>query len=317
MINLRSIDHCRLLFLLVKLDFMDILDYTIHSNQKDRSLTPPEVSVVVGFYNHSRFFDLQMASLEMQSFKNFEVLICDDGSRPEVVDHIRAYMKATSLRMQHLWHKDDGWRKVEMLNKAIINARSPYIITVDQDCILHPEFVREHFTNREAGAALSGRRAELTLWLSNLLNVAKIKNGFLQKNYWWMFFFMIFQKNNQWARGLYFQSAFLRKWINRKSRGIVGCNVSFFKSDLESLNGFDMSFKESCGAEDSDLDIRLRNRGVRIKSVCNVAVQYHLWHPIRKVGGPLPEIFARHAREKIVKTDCGLDLIPKVVVVEL
>ena len=300
---------------------MDILDYEIYTNKNgylaahpgfETKMSVPKLSVVVAFYNSTRFFDIQMASLETQTFKNFEVIICDDGSRPEVVAHVRDYMKKNRLLMHHYWQKDDGWRKVEMLNKAIVNCTTDYLLMVDQDCVLHPEFVREHYEAKAPNVALAGRRVELTPWLSSFITTERIRSGFLQWNYWWMIFFLMLQKNSQWRRAIYIKNKFLRRKLNRKTRSILGCNVSYNKADLEKINGIDMSFIESCGAEDSDIDIRLRNAGVEIRSLCNVAVQYHLYHTIRKVDGDLPEVFARHRREGTVKTAKGLDLIKPV-----
>ncbi len=302
--------------ILYKFGIMEILDYEVYTNKNGYlAANPgfaPKMSIVVAFYNSVRFFDIQMASLECQTFKNFEVVICDDGSRPEVVAHVRSYMKKHRLLMHHFWHKDDGWRKVEMLNKAIANCTTDYLLMVDQDCVLHPEFVGEHFAAKAPNTALAGRRVELTPWLSNFITPERVRSGYLKWNYGWMIFFLFFQKNSQWRRAIYIKNKFLRRKLNQKSRSILGCNVSYNKADLEKINGVDMSFSESCGAEDSDIDIRLRNAGVEIRSLCYVAVQYHLYHTIRKVDGDLPEVFARHKRDRIVKTTKGLNLIQPV-----
>ena len=296
-----------------KMQAMDILDYEIYTNKNEHLAAhphfEPKVSIVVAFYNSQRFFDIQMASLESQTFKNFEVIICDDGSRPEVVAHVQKYMKTARLLIHHFWHKDDGWRKVEMLNKAIVNCQTDYLIMVDQDCVLHPEFVREHMDAKAPNVALAGRRVELTPWLSSLVTAECVGSGFLQTQYWWMIFFLMLKKKSQWRRAIYIKNKFLRRLLNQKTRSILGCNVSYNKSDLLRINGIDMSFKESCGAEDSDIDTRLRNAGVEIRSLCNTAVQYHLYHPIRKFDGELPEIYASHIRERTVKTSKGLNLI--------
>lgn len=299
-----------------KMQAMNILEYEIYTNKNEYLAThpgfSPKVSILVAFYNSVRFFDIQMAGLEEQRFKNFEVIICDDGSRPDVVAHVRRYMKTNRLLIHHLWHKDDGWRKVEMLNKAILNCQTDYIIMVDQDCVLHPEFVREHMEAKAPNVTLAGRRVELTPWLSSLVTAERVHRGFLQIHYWWMILFLMLQKKSQWRRAIYVKNKFLRGLLNQKTRSILGCNVSYNKSDLLKINGIDMSFKESCGAEDSDIDTRLRNAGVEIRSLCNAAVQYHLFHPIRKSDGVLPDIFARHITEKTIQTEKGLNLIPSV-----
>lgn len=296
---------------------MNILDYKITSNRKileSKNLyTTPKASLVIGFYNNIPVLKILLSSIEMQTFKDFEVILCDDGSKPEVVEFIHNYMKTTPVLIQHMWQADAGWRKVEMLNKAIVNADSDYLITIDQDCILHPEFIKEHFENRELNTVLSGRRVELSPRLTKLISAQNVKNGFLQKHFWWMFFFLFHRKDNQWDKGIYIKNKTLRKFFNRKHRPVVGCNMSFYKSNMVRVNGFDMSFLVSCGAEDSDIGCRLENDGVSIKPLCHSAIQYHLYHPVRlKEDNRIPDIFIKNRLNKLTTTQNGLDQIQSV-----
>jgi glycosyltransferase involved in cell wall biosynthesis len=281
---------------------MEILDYKIYSNQKilesKNIRITPKITLLIGFYNNIKFFDMMFASIEKQTFRDFEVIICDDGSKPEVVEHVHRYMKKTPILIQHLWQEDQGFKKPELLNKAMLTS-TDYLILVDQDCMLHPEFIREHYENREPNTILSGRRAELSPFITKLLTPQKIKDGFIQKNYWWMLFFMFFRKDNQWDKGVYIRNRFLRNFFNRKPRALVGCNFSFFRENLIRVNGFDMSHTISCGSEDTDVEFRLLLDNVKIKPFCHSAVQYHLYHPIRKSGAGLPEVYAKYRQEKI------------------
>lgn len=293
---------------------MDILEYKVYSNQEllntQNSSQFPQASILIGFYNSRHLFDLLMASLEEQTFKNFEVILCDDGSQEDVVSHIHHYMKSTPLLIQHIWHKDDGWRKVELLNKALKQSNSDYIITIDQDCILHPEFIREHIENRQKNTALAGRRVELSPFLSRLITPERIHHHFLQKNYWWMFFFLFFIKDNQWDKGLYIRNKWLRSFFNRKKRSLVGCNMSFYKDDILKINGFDMSQKVSCGAEDADIEYRFVKNGVQIKPLCHSAIQYHIYHPIRSSNFKELEVFLYGKRAKGIDIYLGYDATP-------
>lgn len=289
---------------------MKILDYRSVSNQKllaNRDISvEAKLSLVICFYKNFDFLEKVLASLEVQTEKNFEVIIADDGSPPEVVQKIYNVMMKTPLLIQHLWHADDGWKKVEMLNKALVMSLSDYIVTIDQDCVLHPEFVAEHLKNRSPGHVLSGRRAEFTSFINSCLTLRKIRNGYIQKNYWWMFFFMFYIKDNQWFKGLYFRSLFLRQIFNRKHRALVGCNMSFYKQDLIKINGYDMKNAFPCGAEDADIEYRMIEAGYKIKSICHIAVQYHLFHPFRPSN--LQDIlkFYRERREEKVAIQYGV-----------
>ncbi len=48
---------------------------------------------------------------------------------------------------------------------------------------------------------------------------------------------------------------------------------------LEKINGFDENYEGPGLGEDSDIEYRLRLTGAKFKSVRNLAVVYHLYHP--------------------------------------
>ena len=77
------------------------------------------VSVVISFYNKIEYLNLILAALERQSFRDFEVVIADDGSRPDVVSAIQLIMERSPLSIQHLWHEDKGFRKTRIFNEAV------------------------------------------------------------------------------------------------------------------------------------------------------------------------------------------------------
>jgi glycosyltransferase involved in cell wall biosynthesis len=241
----------------------------------------PSLSLIIAFYNNLSFLKLVWASLEVQSLNNFEVIICDDGSKTEVVDELHQLMNISRIPTQHLWHEDSGFRKNRIMNHGIQQAFSDYIVFIDGDCVLHPEFLREHFENKKNKTALAGRRLDLSPGISKNLTPEKIKNGYLQNNLWWIIPLISWRKDNNGPKGIYVRNPKLRKWLNQTPRGIVGCNFSLHKSDLLAVNGFDHRYEAPGTGEDSDLEFRLRLNGVKIEPFCHGAVQYHLWHKLQ------------------------------------
>jgi GT2 family glycosyltransferase len=71
----------------------------------------------------------------------------------------------------------------------------------------------------------------------------------------------------------------LQHLFSKSNSSIVGCNFSLYRDDLLAINGFDEAYHSPGIGEDSDLELRLRNNGVRMKSNKLVAIQYHLYHP--------------------------------------
>ncbi len=79
-----------------------------------------KASVIISFYNNIRALQLILTALEQQDCSDFEVIIADDGSKPEIVEQINAWKNNFSYPLKHIWHEDKGIRKNRILNKAII-----------------------------------------------------------------------------------------------------------------------------------------------------------------------------------------------------
>lgn len=238
-------------------------------------------SIIISFYNRTDYLSLILTALEKQTFRDFEIIIGDDGSSPEKVNDLENLSLGVTFPLTHLWHEDHGFRKNIMLNKAISAASSDYIIFIDGDCIPHPEFLKEHYASREKGFCLTGRRVNLSEKITHELTEEEIKNGRPENLLFRMFTDSILGGTKDPEKGMYFRSEFLRKFFNKKHRGLLGCNFSAFKEDLAAINGFDERYTAPSVGEDSDIEYRLRLNGVRIRSLNNIAVQYHLYHKLQ------------------------------------
>lgn len=263
-------------------------------------------AISIAFYNNIRMLDLTLTSLETQNFKDFEIIICDDGSRPEVVEWIKSRTENLPIAVKHLWHADKGFRKNRIMNWGIHLCDSDYMIFIDQDCLLHPEFIREHLENRKENTVLCGRRMDLTPWVSKLLSTEKIRQGFIQKNLWWILPTGLYMKDNNGGKGLYFKSTYWRNLANQKPRGIVGCNFSLHRKDLLAINGFDHRYEGPGTGEDSDIEFRLKILGIKMQPFVNTAVQYHVYHPLLKRPSVNDQLFLMIQKEGKAVTAFGI-----------
>src|SRR5688572_4956723 len=98
-------------------------------------------SLIISLYNKLEYLKMIEAALQRQSFRDFEVVVADDGSKPEVVEGIKDLMNSSPIAFQHCWHEDLGFRKTKILNEAIRKSRSAYLIFIDGDCIPHTHFI--------------------------------------------------------------------------------------------------------------------------------------------------------------------------------
>ncbi|NLO69827.1 MAG: glycosyltransferase [Porphyromonadaceae bacterium] len=237
-----------------------------------------KATLIISVYDNIKFLKLVLDSLLLQTEKNFEVIISEDGENTAMANFIKSYPFENDY--QHLTQEDIGWRKNRALNNAIRNAKSDWLIFIDGDCVLHPRFVEMHVRYADEKLILAGKRVkmdeETSLYLENNFSTAihELQKMFLKK--------LIVGKG---------KTAFIEEsiFINpsgifgfipkiRKVRRLIGSNMSFSKKAIYAINGFDEAYKLPAVGEDTDLYWRFKLAGYQPKSVRNLAVQYHLYH---------------------------------------
>jgi len=98
----------------------------------------PIISVVLPTYNSSRFLPLAVNSILNQSFKDFELLIINDGSIDDTETVIKSFNDSRITYIKN----DQNCGLVYSLNKGIQNARGKYLARMDADDIALPERLR-------------------------------------------------------------------------------------------------------------------------------------------------------------------------------
>lgn len=237
-----------------------------------------KVSVIVAVYKDVESLSLIIAALKCQTYKNFEVIIAEDGENPQMREYVE---RITDLDVKHTTQEDIGVRKARSQNNGIVASSGEYLIFIDGDCIPYTTFVEAHVALAENGTVLSGRRVNLSESLTQ-----KIKSGTLDiidiEKQLYKYIGLAFEKNSKYEYGIYLSPkgwlySLLSK-LRKRNTSILGCNFSCFRADMIALNGFDEGYGETSLSDDTDLDWRFRAAGLSIKSCKNVANQFHLWH---------------------------------------
>jgi GT2 family glycosyltransferase len=90
----------------------------------------------------------------------------------------------------------------------------------------------------------------------------------------------------------------VRDTILRKDIHLLGSNFSAYKEALIKVNGFDENYIGPGIGEDTDIEFRLRKAGYKIKSVRNLAIQYHLYHPKTKEEHKNLKYFSEQVKQR-------------------
>jgi glycosyltransferase involved in cell wall biosynthesis len=232
-----------------------------------------DVSLIITTYNWPQALRLTLESVLAQSRLPDEVIVADDGSSPETARAVRNTLCASEIEWKHVWHEDRGVRQSRIKNLGVKHSTGAYLIFVDQDVVLHPEFVADHLSMARKGAFLQGKRVLLPVAYTDEL-VAK----------------GAFSLPSLWMKGLGNRKNGVRLPLIGRILGrpksfeasLRGCNLSMWKCDFLAVDGFDEGFDGSWGREDSDICYRLFHNDVRVKNLWFAALQYHLHHEVSK-----------------------------------
>jgi glycosyltransferase involved in cell wall biosynthesis len=226
------------------------------------------LSLIISTYEQPVALAKMLRGVALQTRLPDEVFITDDGSGEETRTIIQKFGQAFPNPVHHLWHIHEGFRKVILLNKAVAAARSDYLVFTDGDCVPRPEYLADHERLAEKGFWVQGRRCYIKEPF-----VVEFEPG--KTPIWrWMLTGRIRGAN----KGIRLPVPLVFR--NRKQRGIIGCNMAYWRDDVLAVNGFDETYLGRGIGPDSDLGTRVYNLGRWRKFVYGRAIVYHLDHPV-------------------------------------
>ena len=92
----------------------------------------PRFSIIIGLYNHFRFLPKLIESLSSQSFKDFEVLFCDDGSNDGTKEFFLAEPQV-NFDFKYIRQKNKGNRLARSFNNGVKKAKGEYCVFIAGD----------------------------------------------------------------------------------------------------------------------------------------------------------------------------------------
>lgn len=138
----------------------------MHAKLPEGGGKEPMISVVVPVRNEAESITRLLASLADQEYRNFEVIIVDDGSEDDTVIRVRdaAYHNVKVI-------SSNGKGKKAAISTGVAHARGAIIATTDGDCLVPPSWLRclrAAFRDKRALLVFGGVRMDGKSFFSTL-----------------------------------------------------------------------------------------------------------------------------------------------------
>ena len=195
-----------------------------------------QVTVIITSYNKAPFLKEAIDSCLNQTFKDFELLIIDDGSSDKSLEIIESYSEEPQVRI--LTQENRG--VIYTRNRAIKEAKGDYVLQLDGDDKLGAFFLEKTVPV-----------------LNEKKNVGIV---FCQTE-------LFGEKNGVWDRGEY--------TIKRQlTSNLIVITALFRKLDFNMTNGYNEDFKD--GLEDWDFWLTLIELGRKVIEVSSIQFYYRI-----------------------------------------
>lgn len=115
------------------------------------------ISVCLAVYNRKANLRRVFAALDKQDFKNFEVVVADDGSTDNPVEACQEF--SDRLNISYCWQKHDGYRLTFVRNMGAKMAKGDAYLFLDSDVLLNPAALSHYnnFFTANPDAIIAGR----------------------------------------------------------------------------------------------------------------------------------------------------------------
>ena len=212
---------------------------------------PPSISIIIPVYNRPDEIADLLQSLSQQTDKDFETVIVEDGSTIRCQQQTRNY--SDRLRIKYFYKENEG-RSIAR-NYGIERADGDFLVFVDSDCILPPDYIsqlRDRLANDpadcfggpdDAHESFSDLQKAINYSMTSFLTTGGIRGGKIR----------------------------MEKFVPRTF------NTGFSRKVYETVGGFREMF-----SEDIDMSTRIRMAGFSIKLYRTVRVFHKRRIDLRK-----------------------------------
>ncbi|SFR35501.1 Glycosyltransferase, GT2 family [Microbacterium azadirachtae] len=258
-----------------------------------------EVTVVIPTYNKDFYLGLTLAGFARQTYKDFEVIVVDDGGTADLEPALDPIRDRVDLKLV----RQENAGRAAARNAGARAGKGSLLIFCDDDRIPDEDFVEAH-VRASAGAQhvrIGQKRQALTRWIPNALPTAASliaserlrgelsavedlvsASDILQRGATQALTpvaLLGHRDNFDSVRAIYGDSfaGFRLPWL-----AVTTANLSLSRAVFESVGGFETAYA-GWGAEDTDLGYRLWCNNYEFTYIAD-AINYHQVHPIGTTG---------------------------------
>ena len=258
------------------------------------------IALAITTYERPEALGAVLASVARQRVLPDEVVVADDGSSAPVRETLEGLIARSPLPIRLVSQPHDGFRVARLRNLAIAAVSAEYLVLVDGDMLLHPEFIADHARLARRGFYTQGVRVRG----NELLTAGLLENPGS--------FPSILDAGLGLLRRVYLLHSPLMAGMSRRlANGLIAvkaCNQGLWRADLLRVNGFNEDIV-GWGPEDKEMCARLEHAGVRRQSLLFGGIACHLHHApeSRQFLAANRAVFAATRRERRTRCDHGLD----------
>jgi glycosyltransferase involved in cell wall biosynthesis len=226
-----------------------LLDLYQHNDLRESLPSNSKVSLIIPFFNGSKYLDQAIQSALNQTKKFEEIIVVNDGSSPRETSWLKEYVKEKNLI---LIEKENGGQG-SARNAGAFFTQSDYLCFLDQDDALLPSHCQTLFSHISQQKSPQG-------WVYANFHLSN-QDGLIIRRY-----------ARPFARIP--ESSKLTDFLDHDLYMLPSASI-IHKEAFCAVSGFDSTFK---GCEDDDLFVRMFLRGYNFTSA-NEAVYVWRMHP--------------------------------------
>lgn len=258
------------------------------------------LSLLITTYDRPEALERTLQTVLWQRSTPDEVVVADDGSAAATANLIDSFRPPLGVPLRHIWQNHEGFRAGRIRNLAIARSDADYVVLIDGDMLLHPDFVADHRQFARRGSYVQGTRIHLGEQATRevLLGSLRIPGPF--------------SPDIGWLRRAYairaMRLARVTERLANRFVAVKSCNQGFWREDLLRVNGFDETMI-GWGFEDKELCARLQHCGVERRTLLFGGIAGHLYHAraARDRADINRAIYETTLREGRVRAGRGID----------